>query len=169
MAETLRDRIPLQRRKILKKSLGSMIKILAASIVLSALFLGLVFGEQIFTPSIWNGDQWSLILGWLVLVLLLAFNKMIYEWFYFLTYFYDMDEKNVIIRKGVITKREITLPFSKITDVNVDQDLFDVFLGLYDLHISTPTVDSGVFAHIDGLNKKGSTTLRKLILDKING
>ena len=93
---------------------------------------------------------------------------MIYQILYFVTYFYDVDENNFVIRKGVFTKREITLPFSKITDVYVDQDISDVMLGLYDVHISTPTIESGRFAHVDGLNRAGSTKLRKLILDAVN-
>ena len=64
--------------------------------------------------------------------------------------------------------QEITLPFSRITDVYVDQDMFDVFFGLYDVHISTPTQESGLFAHIDGVNKAGSQELRQMILDRIN-
>jgi uncharacterized membrane protein YdbT with pleckstrin-like domain len=91
-----------------------------------------------------------------------------YELLYYLNYHYDMDDRNVLIRKGIVAKREITLPFSKITDVYVDQDVADVVLGLYDIHISTPTVESGRFAHIDGLNRKGATEIRKLILDHVH-
>lgn len=79
-----------------------------------------------------------------------------------------MDDRNVIIRKGIIAKREITLPFSKITDVYVDQDVTDVVLGLYDIHISTPTAESGKFAHIDGLNKKGAMEIKKLVLERVH-
>ena len=90
------------------------------------------------------------------------------NYLYYLTYFYDVDQKNLIIRKGVVTKREMILPFAKITDVSVDQDVMDVMLGIYDVHISTPTVDSGQFAHIDGLNRRGAQEVRQLILDMIN-
>lgn len=168
MPETLRDRFPLQRRKILKKSLGSLLKILPIAVLLAALVLGAVLQDNFFRPSAWKSDHWDIVIGVVFLVIVVSFSKMIYEYCYFVRYHYDMDEKNVVIRKGVITTREITLPFSKITDVYVDQDLFDVMLMLYDLHISTPTAESGRFAHIDGLNKRGAVQLRKLILDKIN-
>lgn len=51
--------------------------------------------------------------------------------------------------------------------VYVDQDLFDVLFGLYDVHISTATVTSGAIAHIDGLEKKDAEEIRKLILSKV--
>ena len=79
-----------------------------------------------------------------------------------------MDDNNIIIRIGVFAKKEITLPFEKITDVYVDQDLLDVIFGLYDVHISTPTFQSSQYAHIDGVDKEGSQKLRKMILEKIN-
>lgn len=79
-----------------------------------------------------------------------------------------MDDKNLVIRKGIVVKKEITLPFSKITDVYVEQDVGDFLLGLYDVYISTPTAESGKFAHIDGVNKKGSVKLRQMILDSVN-
>ena len=99
---------------------------------------------------------------------LLILAHPLYQYLYFRAYFYDFDNQNVLIRKGVISKKEITMPFAKITDVYVDRDFGDVILGLYDLYLSTPTSESGVFAHIDGLNKKGSTELRRLILDQVN-
>jgi membrane protein YdbS with pleckstrin-like domain len=83
-------------------------------------------------------------------------------------YFYDMDASNIVIRKGVFAQKEITLPFSRITDVYVDQDVLDAVFGLYDVHISTPTQQSGAFAHIDGVDKAGSQLLRTMILDGMN-
>ena len=50
----------------------------------------------------------------------------------------------------------------------MDQDLFDVLFGLYDVHISTPTEQSGLFAHIDGVDKEGSQELRQFILHRMN-
>ena len=43
----------------------------------------------------------------------------------------------------------------------------DFFLGLYDVHIATPTAESVGFAHIDGVNKVGAMKLKKLILEAI--
>lgn len=165
--------IPLQKRKILKKSFGSVTKVVLGAIVGTVIIYMLLYGDLVSLPPKLTGpgsayNKAYLMFLWAIFILTMLFSRMIYQILYFITYFYDMDQNNVVIRKGVVTKREITLPFSKITDVYVDQDLLDVLMGLYDVHISTPTVESGVFAHIDGVNKKGASRLRKLILDRVN-
>ena len=164
----LRETIPLQKSKVVKKSLEETI----AFIILAAF----VFGCFIWAwfdflkdlpeagPKI-RGILFAVLPSFFILLICL---RWFYQYLYFKRYFYDMDEKNIAIRKGVIAQKEIILPFSRITDVYVDQDLFDVMFGLYDVHISTPTQESGMFAHIDGVNKSGSQQLRQMILDRIN-
>lgn len=105
---------------------------------------------------------------WYGLLFGILFHTVIYEFLYWWTYYYDVDEFNVVIRKGVVTKKEVNLPFSRITDVYVDQDALDFMLFLYDVHISTPTQESGEFAHIDGLSKADAQKLKKLILERVN-
>lgn len=164
---TLRQRYPLRYRKIIKKNLGSVILIVAFWLL--GAFLILKFLEFQHTEP---GDMFSSghrIWFWWVVLLLVTFAWRVgYSFFYFLTYFYDIDEKNVVIRKGVIARTEVTLPFSKVTDVFVDQDVLDFVFGLCDLHISTPTVESGAFAHIDGLDRKSAAAIRALVLEKIH-
>ncbi len=168
---TLREMHPLRLRKIWKKSFTRMVSMAALAAVLSAvgyfILRALVnkdpfAGEMVASPALYQ-----VLGGWVLLMAILVFYAPFYEYLYFIYYFYDMDERNVIIRKGIFTKREVTLPFKKITDVYMDQDVPDFILGLYDVHISTPTVESGLFAHIDGVDKKGAVAIRKLILDAI--
>lgn len=165
--QTLRQRYPLRLRKVLKKNLWSIIALVLAWIAGSYFILtysdfNLSEHGSFFTlgHKIW--------FGWVALLIGLFLWKTGYEFLYYKTYFYDIDDKNVIIRKGVVARTEVTLPFSKITDVFVDQDVLDVFFGLCDLHISTPTVESGAFAHIDGLDRKSAAALKAIILEKIH-
>jgi len=146
---TLRETIPLQKVKIVKKSLGGIMVVLGICGMIS-------FFGQVYT------------LLWFVFVGFLVCLGPVWEYLYFNRYFYDIDEKNILIRKGILAQKEITLPFSRITDVYVDQDLLDFLFKIYDVHISTPTATSGMFAHIDGVNKEGSRQLRQMILDRIN-
>ncbi len=164
----LRRTLPLRRRKIIKKSLWGVLGVLAGWGILSY-FLYLWLGQDpAELPERVAANRPALIFYWFLILGVLLLWKTAYQILYFVTYFYDMDDKNVIIRKGVLAKREITLPFSKITDVYVDQDLLDVFFALYDVHISTPTEQSGKFAHIDGVNKRSAMKLRGLILERIH-
>lgn len=134
-----------------------------------SLFLGaFLFGDIKGMPKILIAIRSVVRYGLPILLLFLFCWNPIYQHIYWKRYYYDMDHKNIIIRKGVVAQKEITLPFSRITDVYVDRDIFDVMFGLYDVHISTPTQESGQFAHIDGVNKEGSQSLRQMILDRIN-
>lgn len=167
----LRKTIPLERRKILKKSLfPSVLRMMVAVPAFLAFFWFVDSVARGDTPSAiaMQAKEGQLLFVVLVTVITWALGPMIYELLYYSNYYYDIDEKNLVIRKGVIVKREAILPFSKITDVYVDQDGLDVVFGIYDVHISTPTVASGEFAHIDGVSKKNAALLRDMILERIN-
>lgn len=165
--KSLRQLFPLQARKIIKKCIWS----------LTALFLGWIGTTFILFEYIrYSGnDLITLIFGsptafwvfWTGSLVVLVFLRTAYQISYFLTYNYDIEGENLIIQKGVIAKSELTVPLSKITDVYVNQDMLDVVFRLFDLHISTPTVESGRFAHIDGLNKVGAENLKRLVLQKM--
>ncbi len=167
----LRETIPLRKIKILKKSIGGTIGVLLLSGFLSIFAWVVLFADLIDPCELFRflrRFRCSLCVVWLSFWTLLICWNPLYQHLYFKRYFYDMDDDNIIIRKGVFAQKEITLPFSRITDVYVDQDILDVLFGLYDVHISTPTQESGRFAHIDGVNKAGSVELRQMILDRIN-
>lgn len=159
--QPLRITVPLQKRKLIKSSIkGIAWLFLFLGLAVAALFLAqAVKGIPVTTGTI--------ITGILIFLAGLAW-EVAYPLFYFLTYHYDIDANNVIIRKGVLARREITLPFARITDVYLEQDMLDVLLGLYNVYISSPTVESGKFAHIGGLSKEGARLIRESILAGIN-
>jgi uncharacterized membrane protein YdbT with pleckstrin-like domain len=159
---SLRKLVPLRYRKVLKKCLRSVIFVLGFwSIASFFLFRFLESpNNEAYSKSIWA--------GWVIVLLLGMVWSMGAQLIYYMRYFYDIDDRTVIIRKGIIAQSEITLPFSKITDVYVNQDLLDVFFGLYDVHISTPTQSSGDFAHLDGLDKRGAFLIRAIVLERIH-
>jgi putative membrane protein len=94
--------------------------------------------------------------------------KYIYEVFYMKYYFYDATPQTISIRKGVFSRNEITLPFKRLQDVYVDQDILDRIFGLYDVHISSATITSAALSHIDGLNKENAEKVKQLLLKKIH-
>ena len=165
---SLRETVPLQNVKILKKSIGGFWGMFLLCGFISIFVVPLCFFPVEDIYEVLDVVRKVLGIAWLVFVVLLLCWIPVYQYLYFQRYFYDMDEKNIVIRKGVWAQKEITLPFSRITDVYVDQDILDVPFKIYDVHISTPTEKSGMFAHIDGVNKEGSQQLRQMILDRIN-
>lgn len=168
----LRETLPLLAfRKIIKKTSGMVFWMMFLAGVLSVFFFAILRfisdGNPRITAVVAANQDY--ILGfWVMVVVGIVLWAPLYEYLYVTMYYYDMDDKNVVIRKGVVAKREIILPFTRITDVYVDQDVVDVGLGLYDVHISTPTSESGKFAHIDGLGKRSAAKLRTMILERIN-
>jgi putative membrane protein len=91
-----------------------------------------------------------------------------YQRWYIATYHYDLTDQFLIIKKGVIASTEISIPYSKINDVFVEQDILDRILGLYDVHVSSATNISGQTAHIDGVDKHVAMGLRSEILKRIS-
>lgn len=61
----------------------------------------------------------------------------------------------------------IRFQHERIQDVYVDQDLLDRIFGLYDVHLSSATVSSGMEAHIDGVEKQAAEDLRNILLQTV--
>ncbi|MCB0359018.1 MAG: PH domain-containing protein [Bdellovibrionales bacterium] len=168
--QQLRRRYPLSRRKILKKSIpkiGRPLFVALATALLIAVVFHYVKRFDLDDPTGFILKQeFPILLVYGALVVWLAWYPL-YQFLYWRTYSYDADGCHLYIRKGVIIRKEAILPFSRITDVYLDQDFLDVVLGLYDLHFSTPTVESGKFAHIDGLSRAAAERLKASLLAQI--
>lgn len=157
-----REQFPLSPKKPLKKTLahtlwwlilvgiGAVIGLVAAfanskpSVALIVIIVAVVLDLIVFLPTYW------------------------YQKWYYAVYFYEIDDDYVRIRKGPITPKEITVPFERIQDVYVDQDLLDRIFGLYDVHISSATMSSGIAAHIDGLAQPAADQLKALLLQTVS-
>lgn len=158
-----REQFPLSYTKIIKKTIAS-------SIVITILLL-IIYGVLVFILNSLGQET----AGWLGVttfgVLLLLFLAILltylYQRWYFAVYFYDFTNDYIVIRKGPITPREITIPYERLQDVYVDQDLLDRIFGLYDVHLSSATVSSGIEAHIDGVERQAADGLRAILLEKI--
>ncbi|HQU07890.1 MAG: hypothetical protein B7X04_02360 [Parcubacteria group bacterium 21-54-25] len=96
----------------------------------------------------------------------------LYAWYvkaYIRLYYYNDNESFITIRKGVFTPQEIHVQYPKVQDVYVDQDLIDRLLGLYDVHLASATVTSGMEAHIDGVNADIAGRLKDVLLSRVQG
>ncbi len=160
---------PLSRKKFWKKLLTG---------VFHALFIGLVFGvvgSAVITLVLSiNDPQFDVgTFGLLSIVLMFAFGiislaiKSIYVSAYIKRYYYDASEQFLTIQKGVFSAAEIHVPYQRIQDVYVDQDILDRLLGIYDVHIASATVTSGIEAHIDGVDTPVAEALKNFLLNKI--
>jgi len=158
-----REQFPLSYKKIIKKTIASTIKITILLLVIWGFLASMIISID---PEMINWLKMVLfgILGPLFLFILLTY---LYQRWYFAVYFYDLTPDFIQIKKGPITPREITIPYERVQDVYVDQDLLDRIFGLYDVHLSSATISSGMEAHIDGLEKQAAEGLRNILLQTV--
>lgn len=123
-------------------------------------------GVTVFNPD--TIFLFGLLIIFTILVLLTTIYA-IYVKIYIKRYYYDCGDKFITIKKGVFAPTEIHVQYQKIQDVYVDQDILDRIIGLYDVHIASATVTSGIEAHIDGVSYDVSESIKKILLAKIQG
>lgn len=164
---SLREKYPLESTKPLKKTIA---RSFALIILLGFFFLFFVlpfaFSASAFKKSFMIVP--IILIGGLFLIILIIVLIYVYEVYYMKYYFYDATNALLLIRKGVFSRNEISIPFNRLQDVYVDQDILDRIFGLYDVHVSSATITSGFLSHIDGVNKENSEKLKELILNAIH-
>jgi membrane protein YdbS with pleckstrin-like domain len=154
--DATRYKIPLHPNKIIKKTIESIIGIVFLAVMFSFFLIPFLIGFwEICLPAL------------IILLVLLVIILYWYEGLYYKTYYYDIKEDSIIIRKGVWFKSQISFNYSKIQDVYIDQDPLDKIFGLYDVHLATAAVTSSPLAHIDGLDEENASKIRDLLLAKI--
>lgn len=158
-----REQFPLSTRKVLKKTVAGT---LVWAILLLIIYAFVVFGLSSGTDTGgWLGIATFGIFGFLFLILLVVY---LYQRWYYAVYFYDLTSDYIVIKKGPITPQEITIPYERVQDIYVDQDLLDRIFGLYDVHLSSATISSGMEAHIDGVEKPAADGLRAMLLQTVS-
>ncbi len=158
-----REQFPLSYKKIIKKTIASTIAYAILLLVIGGIitFASGSAGQEAFS---WLGIT---IVGFLGLLFVIIILTYLYQRWYFAVYFYDLTPDFIQIKKGPITPREITIPYERLQDVYVDQDLLDRIFGLYDVHLSSATASSGMEAHIDGVEKQSAEGLREILLETV--
>lgn len=80
---------------------------------------------------------------------------------------YAVREKDITYKRGVIRTRHITIPYNRIQQVVVSQNLILRTVGLYSLNIRTAAQSSDGM-EVAGLKRERAQQLKQMILDKIN-
>lgn len=159
-----REQFPLSYRKIIKKTITGTI---AYAIPLFVIVGFITFSLGLISQGFFRWIGITVIGFLLLLFIILVLITYLYQRWYFKVYFYDFTPDFIQIKKGPITPREITIPYERIQDIYVDQDLLDRIFGLYDVHLSSATASSGMEAHIDGVEKQSAEGLRAILLETI--
>ncbi len=150
--DPLVNKIPLESIKPVKKTLWWLIYLTVILIVL------------VILPPV---PRWGLQIYFVIFSVVLLALKYVYECYYYRKYFYDVNDDVLVIKKGVFGYCETTVPFSRIQDIFVDQDILDRMFGLRDVYVSTVTGRSILNAHIDGVNAGNAEKIALLLMEGI--
>lgn len=153
---------PLSSRKFWKKIFEKVLQIVAFFVI------GLIYVN--FAEDAQLREESFLVIKFgVIAVMLIGAIYAIYVRVYIARYYYNCDGAFITIKKGVFAPTEIHVQYQKIQDVYVDQDIIDRIMGLYDVHIASATITSGIEAHIDGVEFDAAERIKNFLLGKIQG
>ncbi|MEM3362189.1 MAG: PH domain-containing protein [Candidatus Anstonellaceae archaeon] len=148
--------IPLEKSKVVKGTIATLIS------VISTIGIGVILFWTVLVAMFKTLFPFLLIVvGALFLII------YFYHYLHYKRYYYNLDKEYLIIKEGVITYSETTIPYYRIQDVYIDQDPLDQLFGLYDLHVATASGQSSLNAHIDGLNYENAQKIKLEILKRL--
>lgn len=113
-----------------------------------------------------------LVNGLFVLSVLLVLFGVVTSWINYISCKYTLDENALSIRRGILNKKEVFIPYRQIENINIDQTLNFKMMGISKLTIETAGGDNnnggepeGVFEVIDS---KIAKSIREYILQRMN-
>ncbi|MFX0023653.1 MAG: PH domain-containing protein [Candidatus Hermodarchaeota archaeon] len=118
----------------------SIIKIILGYIVFYALWMILSYWlMHFFDPLFFTLDLflWLIVYSVLLpLVLIIPFSL----WYlnkYVKQYSYEVSENNITIHHGVFTKKRVTIPYTRIQNINIANGVFDRLFNIYTVKVET--------------------------------
>lgn len=153
--------LPLDRKKIIKKTLEKI-----PFFILFLILGGILLVSNFLLPEL---KLWWLAAIVIALPIISIICIYIYQMYYYKLYFYDFKDDSAQIRKGVISRSTGHVRYERIQNIYVDQDILDRIFGLFDVHYETAGETSGIYSHVDGLNKENSEKLVEFLNSKLYG
>ena len=157
--------LPLEPRKVIKKSIGRILGYLISGGIIIALMSLTRLGTDATQIDLNQFLGWAQ-LAIFGLIVLGSIINIIYQYLYYKFYYYNFGEDSGEIRKGVVAQATGHVYYNRIQNIFVDQDIWDRIFGLYDVHYETAGDSSGFYSHVDGLNKENSQKLLQFLIEK---
>ena len=153
--------LPLDRKKIIKKTLEKF-----PVFLLFLIFGGIMVVIGFLLPEF---KLWWLATIGVALPIISIICVYIYQVYYYKLYFYNFEDASAQIRKGVISRSTGHVRYERIQNIYIDQDILDKIFGLFDVHYETAGETSGIYSHVDGLNRENSEKLVEFLNSKLYG
>ena len=106
-----------------------------AQTVLIALLMGLLFFLPLTASKTVNVG--AALVFFLTVLFIIALLILIWIPFYYRSLSYDLDQQEIRVAKGVFWKQRLTVPYTKITNVDVSQGPVERLFGLSRIQVQT--------------------------------
>lgn len=165
------ENLPLSPLRPLKRTLSRLAYWFTPILMVSAIYLPLYW---LGTLAYEDGDAMPLLvfyttnyyLWFLLVIIVYLILVYIYEYYYVKRYYYKFSDSEVTITRGVFKRETGNVLYKRIQNISMDQDFFDLVLGLYDVHFETAGEIFGIYTHIDGLNKENAEKLLNFLKER---
>jgi uncharacterized membrane protein YdbT with pleckstrin-like domain len=159
----------LSDRAIISNSIGTIISTLMF-VGFAAFF---IFASISDSGSDGSAELSALPIGWIVVALVVAAILAVgYSVLWVRLFGYQLEDKEVKIEKGVISKSYDSIPYSRIQNVGIERSLLERMLGISSLQIHTAGHSgqgSGAEGGIPGVEKDTAEEVREAIMKKARG
>jgi putative membrane protein len=78
---------------------------------------------------------------------------MIYQYFRYHTLRYEIDEQGITMRWGILFRREVSLTFARIQDIQLSSNLVERWLGLAKIQLQTASGSSTAEMTVEGVRE----------------
>ncbi|MCF7808196.1 MAG: PH domain-containing protein [Candidatus Marinimicrobia bacterium] len=120
---------------LLKKEIYTLLTIslvvILGFLIIHLLVVGLdpdVSNDQ-FIRNMWPWPLYSLLVIWILT------PGLRYLWFINLNY--SVESERLMIQKGILTKKKVSIPYSAVTDFTLNRSLYDRWIGIGSLFVQT--------------------------------
>lgn len=153
----LRKRFPISKFAILRRCVKFFF------ICISLSYLSLAMLNRI--NSLESFKEYNILfnqifLGFNFLIAISLVIKITYEILFHNAYYYAIQDGHLVISSGVFLKQRAAYPITAISDVYLDRKFLDFIFGLYNVHISNPSLKSHEFGDIKGLCSKNGVLIQ---------
>ncbi|WP_165953103.1 PH domain-containing protein [Pedobacter changchengzhani] len=127
--------------------------------------LGKAFGVLIILAFVKTPSNYLayMVLG-IGLIILLSF-VFAYLWYINFTFFLDQTKQEFVVNKGIFNRDQVTIPFNKIQQVNINQSILQKIIGVYGLKIDTAG-SNGEEVSIKAIDEASAYNLKEHLLNK---
>lgn len=152
--ENLRKRFPLSKRWVLSKIIPWIVGVLLVLYLVS-----------LADAKINSEISRMVFLGSFYLALVVLAVGLAYFLLFYLTLEYEIIGDEVILTRGILVKRSVGIPISKINAIYTTRSLPEIIWGLATFELAVPGNMPRELTRMPGFSKSGADALKKYILD----